>query len=157
MGKKEEGDIVAFLSKGTKFEGKLTFEGVIRLDGFFAGEIKTDGTLILGESAHIEAHIEVGTIIVNGLVKGDIKAKDKIEIHAPGKVYGNLFTPKLMIQEGVIFEGKCSMESEEDKRKREDGISLVSSVTKSLEKEANDSKKQKPWQNLGNMVAISMS
>lgn len=112
----ETGEINAFLGKGTDFNGKLAFEGTVRLDGKFSGEIFSPGILIIGESAIIKADIHVNTLILSGEMTGNIDAKSRVEIHAPGKVYGNIASPVLVIDEGVVFEGSCTMKSSEDKK-----------------------------------------
>ena len=117
-------EISAYLGKETLFEGKMTFEGVFRLDGKFEGEIFESGTLIVGETAIIKGKIGIDTIIINGLVEGDVYAKARVEIHSTGKVYGNLFTPILTINEGGIFEGHCKMEGMLDKK--EENLDLLS-------------------------------
>jgi len=106
---KKRDEINAFLGKGTEFEGKLSFNGAVRIDGLFKGEIFTEGTLIVGESAVIESNIHVSHIIVSGEIRGNIVADTRIEIHAPGKVFGNIQAPTVVIDEGVVFEGNCSM------------------------------------------------
>jgi len=111
---KNRNEINAFLGKDTEFEGKLTFNGAVRIDGRFRGEIFTQGTLIVGESATIESEIHVSHIIVSGEIRGNIRADNRIEIHAPGKVFGNIQAPVVVIEEGVIFEGNCSMKDVED-------------------------------------------
>ena len=103
-------DITTILGKGSEFEGKLNFEGTLRIEGCFKGEIKSDSVLVVDDGADISAEIEVGTIVIKGEVKGNIKAKNSIEIQQPGRVYGNLNTPALTIEKGVIFEGNCKME-----------------------------------------------
>ena len=103
------GEINAFLGKGTDFNGKLTFEGTVRLDGKFSGEIFSPGILIIGDSAVVNADMNVNTLILSGELKGNIEAKTRVEIHAPGKLYGNIKSPVLVIDEGVIFEGNCTM------------------------------------------------
>lgn len=108
-------EINAFLGKGTDFNGKLAFEGTVRLDGKFSGEIFSPGILIIGESAIINADISVNTLILSGELTGNIEAKARVEIHAPGKVFGNITTPVLVIDEGVIFEGGCVMKQEKSK------------------------------------------
>jgi cytoskeletal protein CcmA (bactofilin family) len=117
-------EISAFLGKETLFEGKMTFEGVFRLDGKFEGEIFDSGTLIVGETAIVKGKIGINTIIINGLVEGDVYAKVRVEIHPTGKVYGKLFTPILTINEGGIFEGHCKMEGVLDKK--EDNLDFLS-------------------------------
>ena len=104
------GEITTLLGRGASFEGKLTFEGTVRIDGRFKGEVFSDDTLVIGEGAVVEAEIDIGEVIVQGTVVGNIKAKRSIEIHAPGRVKGDLHTPSLQIDKGVIFEGRSFME-----------------------------------------------
>ena len=84
------GEITTLLGRGASFEGKLTFDGTVRIDGRFKGELFSDDTLVIGESAVVEADIDIGEVIVQGTVIGNIKAKRSIEIHAPGRVKGDL-------------------------------------------------------------------
>src|SRR5215510_5981086 len=104
------GEINTLLGKGSEFEGKLTFEGTVRVDGKLSGEIFSDDVLVVGEGAEVHAQIDIGEIIVQGTIVGNIKAKRSVEIHAPGKVRGDITTPSLQIDKGVIFEGRCYME-----------------------------------------------
>ena len=121
---KNKDEINAFLGKDTEFEGKLSFKGAVRIDGRFKGEIFTDGTLIVGESAEIQSDIHVSHIIVSGEITGNIMADSRIEIHSPGKVFGNIQSPVITIEEGVIFEGNCRMQKlDEDKDKK---VALIS-------------------------------
>ena len=105
------GEITTLLGRGATFEGKLTFEGTVRIDGRFKGEVFTDDTLVIGEGAIVEAQIDVGEVIIHGTVIGNVTAKRSIEIHAPGRVKGDLHTPTLQIDKGVIFEGRSFMEA----------------------------------------------
>jgi cytoskeletal protein CcmA (bactofilin family) len=105
------GEITTLLGRGATFEGKLTFEGTVRIDGRFKGEVFSDDVLVIGDGAHVEATIDVGEVIIQGTVVGNITAKRAIEIHAPGKVKGDLHTPQLQIDKGVIFEGRSFMEA----------------------------------------------
>ncbi len=107
--KQPKGQMNAFLGKDTVFEGKLSFTGSVRLDGDFKGEVLTEGTLVIGDSAKIEADIHVSHIIISGEIRGNIIASDRIEIKSPGKVFGNIQAPTVIIEEGVIFEGNCRM------------------------------------------------
>ena len=110
MTKRDE--INAFLGKSTEFDGRLSFEGAVRIDGHFKGEINSEGTLIVGETAVIESEIKVSHMIISGEVRGNVLASKKIEIHAPGKVFGNICAPALVIDEGVVFEGTSTMQRE---------------------------------------------
>lgn len=107
------GELNALLGRGSEFEGKLTFEGTVRIDGKFTGTIVTNDVLVVGEGAKVAAEITCGTIIVHGEVNGNVKAKSSVELHQPAKVRGNLETPSLMIEKGVVFEGQCKMEGVE--------------------------------------------
>lgn len=103
-------EITALLGRGTHFEGKLYFEGRVRVDGSFRGEIRGDDVLVIGEGADLEGSIEVGTCIVTaGEVRADIRARDAIELYPPARVVGNLHAPNVFIDRGVQFEGKCTM------------------------------------------------
>jgi len=114
----DRGEINALLGQGTEFDGKLTFQGTVRIDGKFSGEIYTDDVLIIGEGAEVKAQIEVATLIIRGgLVHGNIKARDLVEIHAPGKLIGNIVSPQLFIDKGVIFQGECRMMEEAEPKK----------------------------------------
>jgi cytoskeletal protein CcmA (bactofilin family) len=117
-------EISAYLGKETVFEGKMTFEGVFRLDGKFEGEIFESGTLIVGEKAIVKGKIGLNTIIINGLVEGEVYAKVRVEIHSTGKVYGKLCAPILTINEGGVFEGHCNMGGTIDTR--EENLDLLS-------------------------------
>src|SRR3954447_1193965 len=105
------GEITTLLGRGATFEGKLTFEGTVRIDGRFKGEVFTDDVLVIGEGAIVEAQIDVGEVIIQGTVIGNVTAKRSIEIHSPGRVKGDLHTPTLQIDKGVIFEGRSFMEN----------------------------------------------
>jgi cytoskeletal protein CcmA (bactofilin family) len=104
------GDLNALLGRGSEFEGKLTFEGTVRIDGKFTGTIITNDVLVVGEGAKVSAEISCGTIIVHGEISGNVRAKNAVELHHPAKMRGNIEAPSLMIEKGVIFEGQCKME-----------------------------------------------
>lgn len=104
-------DITTILGRGSEFEGKLNFEGTLRIEGVFSGEIHSDSVLVVGEGARISAEINIGTIIINGEVKGNIRATQGVEIRGAGRVVGNMETPSLTIEKGVIFEGNCKMQN----------------------------------------------
>ena len=107
------GDVNALLGRGSEFEGKLTFEGTVRIDGKFTGEIVSEGTLIIGEGARVKAEIAVDTVMVQGDVIGNIRAKTGVELHAPGRLRGNMQTAGLVVQKGAVFDGNCVMEGRE--------------------------------------------
>jgi cytoskeletal protein CcmA (bactofilin family) len=103
--------VTTLLGKGSEFEGKLSFEGTVRVDGKLTGEIFTDDVLMVGEGAEVNAEVTVGSIVIQGTVRGNITAKRSVEIHSPGKVRGNINTPSLFIEKGVFFDGHCQMDA----------------------------------------------
>ena len=103
-------DVHTILGPESTFEGKLIFEGTVRIDGTFKGEIETPNILVVGQGAKVEATLKVGSIIVNGEVEGDIIATETVELNAPAIIRGNITTPDLTMAKGVIFEGSCHME-----------------------------------------------
>lgn len=103
-------EITALLGRGTHFEGKLFFEGRIRVDGSFRGEIRGEDVLVIGDGAQVVGEIEVATCIVTGgQVEANIRARDAIELYAPSRVTGDLHAPAIFIDRGVLFEGSCKM------------------------------------------------
>ena len=102
---KKGAHIAAFLGKDTEFEGRLSFHETVRIDGHVKGEISSEGTLIVGEGAMIEATIHTSTIVIYGEIHGDIIAGSRIEIHAPAKVFGNIQAPVVVVDEGAFLEG----------------------------------------------------
>lgn len=111
----EKSEIKAFLGPGSQFEGKLVFNEIVRLDGTFRGEITSHDTLIVGESAEIQADVQVGTLILSGRFKGNIKAKARIELRAPAQVDGTIETPVLSVEDGVALNGTVTMNAGEAK------------------------------------------
>jgi|SRR5215813_1558749 len=110
----------AFLGKGTRVTGKLVFEGAARIEGQVDGEITAQDTLTIGESALVNAQIIGNAVVVHGRVTGDVTARKRLEIRAPGRLVGNINTPSLIIHEGVVFEGHCTMGGAEGSRADKD-------------------------------------
>lgn len=102
-------DNTTILKEDASFEGKLIFEGNVLVCGKFKGEIFSAGELVVGKTGYLEGSVEIGSINIKGEVKGNIKAKQKIVINAPAAVRGDIAAPSLIIEEGAVFEGNCSM------------------------------------------------
>lgn len=103
-------EINALLGQGTRFEGKLFFDGRVRIDGTFEGDIEGDGVLVVGEGASVRGTIRVAACIVTGgEVDAQVCARDAIELYAPAKVKGSLHAPAIFIDRGVAFDGTCKM------------------------------------------------
>jgi cytoskeletal protein CcmA (bactofilin family) len=104
-----QGEITAFLGQGTSFSGRLMFEGTVRIDGNFVGDIYTRDTLIIGPEARIRAQIDADTVVIAGVVEGEIRALSRIEIQSTGVLRGQVVSPVLKIDEGGMFEGRTQM------------------------------------------------
>jgi cytoskeletal protein CcmA (bactofilin family) len=104
------GEIAALLGRGTKFRGKLVFEGRVRVDGAFDGEVHTEGVLVVGEEAVLDGTFDVGSLLVlGGTVRGKVRAREVIELHADSHVLAELETPRLFVDKGARFDGSCRM------------------------------------------------
>lgn len=101
--------IIAFVGKGVEFKGTISYSGTVRIDGYLDGEIHTDGVLLVGEEAIIQAKITAGTIVCKGKITGDIVAKERVRLRAPAVVSGSVKTPILSMEDGVIFNGDLEM------------------------------------------------
>ena len=97
------------VDKGCEFEGKLCFQGTVRINGKFKGQIYTPDTLVVGDDAVVQGEVEAGVVIVSGEFNGSIKAKYRVEVHKPGIFRGDIITPSLSVEEGVLFEGRSRM------------------------------------------------
>ena len=107
--KQEVEDIKAFLGQGAEFIGKLIFNGSVRIDGNFQGEIFGQGSLVVGEGALVKADIAVKSVYISGDVQGNIEVKEKFNIHPTGKFLGDVHTPVFIMEEGAFFDGRSHM------------------------------------------------
>jgi cytoskeletal protein CcmA (bactofilin family) len=103
----DDNRITGFFDDGTEFSGDLRFTGSFRIDGYYKGRIESESVLIIGERGKVEADIIVRHVLINGEVKGSIKAAEKVEIHHRGRVSGSIRTPKLVIEEGAYLDANC--------------------------------------------------
>jgi cytoskeletal protein CcmA (bactofilin family) len=116
--KNEIEEVQAVLGKGAEFIGKLIFDGAVRIDGDFQGEIFGQGSLEIGEGALVKANIAVKAIYIGGDVQGTIEVKEKININSTGKFYGDVHTPIFVMEEGALFDGRsCMVSAVEEKVK----------------------------------------
>ena len=106
---KEDASIKAYLGVDALFKGTLSFEGTVRVDGKFEGQVSTSDTLIIGETGDISADIKAGTVICKGRMKGTILASKKIDMQPASQITGNVQTPALNIELGAVLDGNCNM------------------------------------------------
>lgn len=99
----------SLIGEGSEFRGEFKINGLLRIDGNFTGEIKTEGKVLIGQQGKVHTDIYANNIVIGGEVHGNVFAKSEITILSTGKLYGNIVTPKLQLEEGVIFEGSCNI------------------------------------------------
>ena len=103
------GGLTAFIDQGSEFEGKLSFKDTVRIDGSFTGEIRSENTLIVGETGEIQATIHSKSVMISGTVVGDVYASQRVTLHKTARVQGNMETPCLAIEDGAVFNGQIKM------------------------------------------------
>ncbi|MBG0790157.1 MAG: polymer-forming cytoskeletal protein [Desulfovibrionaceae bacterium] len=102
-------EINAFLGAGTNYHGKLHFQGAVRIDGNFQGEVVSEGTLVIGQEAVVDGQVKVGQLVLSGKIKGEVEAKTKVVLHKTANLQGNIRTPVLVVEEGAVLEGELVM------------------------------------------------
>ena len=103
-------EINAFLGAGTVYQGRLTFQGAVRIDGSFSGEVFSEGSLIVGKDAEIEGVLNVGDLLLSGRFTGEVQAKRRVTIHKTGILQGAVYTPALVMEEGGMLDGQVIMQ-----------------------------------------------
>ena len=101
------------IDHGCELEGRLGFTGTLVLNGKLHGEVVSSDTLIVGEGGDLDADIRAGVVIVSGKIRGHVTARERIELRKSASVYGDIVTPVLVLEEGVVFDGHCKMKGEE--------------------------------------------
>lgn len=114
MFSKETDKLESFLGMNSSFKGELKVRGTLRVDCTVEGQLDADN-VILSESAEVQGEIKAKKIIIGGKVDGNVRAQELVEIKSKGKVFGDIFTPKLTIIEGAELNGKVEMKKEERK------------------------------------------
>jgi len=100
-------DLTAFIDEGSEIEGKYTFHGTVMLNGKFSGEISSGDTLIIGEKGIVNATVRAGVVLISGEVIGNVFATERVELRGTARVYGDVEAPVVVVEEGVLFEGRC--------------------------------------------------
>jgi len=104
---------MSVIDQGCELEGRLAFSGTLVLNGKFQGELLSSDTLIVGEGGELKANVRVRVAIVSGQLSGHITAKERVELRSTARIYGDIVTPVLLLEEGVIFDGHCKMKGDE--------------------------------------------
>ncbi len=110
-------DLRSFLGEGTEITGEIKFTEIMRVDANLNGNIVSDnGNLLVMERGRVKATVKAGSVEVSGTIEGTVTAKTSVKIHPTGRVYGDIYTPSLIIENGAVFDGKCHMlDSKEQK------------------------------------------
>lgn len=110
---KDSALINSIIGEGTRFRGDLDLKGLLRIDGDFEGNIRTEGRVLVGKGGRARCLIEAGTVVVGGIVKGDIKATTKVVLLSTCVVIGNIKSPQLLVEEGVLLHGHATITEDE--------------------------------------------
>jgi len=102
-------DLTAFIDEGSEIEGKYTFRGTVMMNGKFSGEIVSNDTLIIGEKGVVNANVRAGIVLINGEVVGNVAASERVELRGSARIFGDVEAPVVVVEEGVMFDGKCKM------------------------------------------------
>jgi len=99
--------INSIIGEGSELKGEFKVKGTLRIDGVFAGEILTDGTIIVSKTGYVKTDLKGGTIIIGGTVEGNVYATKQVTLLKTAKLKGDIITPSLIAEEGVKFDGHC--------------------------------------------------
>lgn len=110
-----QSELNGFLLAGSHIKGELHFEDTFRVDGRITGSVDSAGHLIVGEQGEIDGETKVRHISISGTVRGVLRCSERVEITSIGRVYADIYTPILTMEEGAFLEGRCSMEKPSNK------------------------------------------
>jgi len=105
--------ITSIIDHGCEAQGRLNFIGTVAMNGKFRGELFSADTLLLGKEAEIESEVQVAVGIISGLVRGNITGRERIELDRTARIFGNIVTPVLILEEGAVFDGQCKTSRQE--------------------------------------------
>ncbi|HNR88980.1 MAG TPA: polymer-forming cytoskeletal protein [Spirochaetota bacterium] len=107
----EDNIVNSIIGEGSEFKGEFKVNGLLRIDGKFKGTIETEGKVLIGKSGEAVTDIKASIVIIGGLVEGNIFAGERVVMLSSGQVRGNVITPSLVMEDGVVFEGNCVINS----------------------------------------------
>jgi cytoskeletal protein CcmA (bactofilin family) len=121
----KQSDLNGFLDSGSHVHGELRFQTSFRVDGKLEGTVVSDGDLIVGDGGEVDGDLRVGQVVISGTVRGTIRAARRVHLSSSGKLFADVDTPSLIIEDGAVFEGRCSMSRESTKGAAAPGPKLV--------------------------------
>ena len=105
----EDNIVNSIIGEGSEFKGEFKINGLLRIDGRFQGTIETDGKVLIGQSGEVVTDIKARHVVVGGQIRGNIFATERVVFLSTGKINGNIITPSLIMEDGVNFEGNCTI------------------------------------------------
>lgn len=156
MGNSDTYLVNSFVGEKTKFHGDILLQGLLRIDGDFAGTITADGKVIIGKVGRAECTIKAKTVVIGGMVKGNIFATEKVVVLASGMVVGNIHAPKLLVEDGVILNGKCFIDKDMANQDISGKVSMYTAPDfreAEEKKEETDYDKYNPMKNKGETLS----
>ncbi len=99
----------SLIGEGSEFRGEFKVKDLIRIDGYFKGNILTEGKVLVGKSGLVDTDIRAGIVVIGGTVHGSILAYKRVVLLSTGRLFGDIVTPSLVVEEGVVFEGRCTI------------------------------------------------
>ena len=124
-------EIISIFGEGVEVTGEVSFAKGLRVDGILRGKVRSDGLLVIGPRGKIDAEVFIRRISISGEFRGSVHATDRVEIHNEGRVFGDLFTPCLIIEAGALFEGKCNMSDRKAAKEESSGLKVVEATSES--------------------------
>lgn len=135
----EDGAFVnSIVGEGTKFNGDLDLNGLLRIDGDFTGSIKTAGKVLVGKNGRAMCTINASTVVVGGAVIGNIYSTEKVVIFSSGIIVGNIYTPRLIVEEGVILNGLCTINRNLNIPAMQDNLTALASEENNVKEESGN-------------------
>ncbi len=102
-------DFATVIGPDAQFNGELTFQGGVRIDGKFDGSITTTGKVFVSKSGHLKAEVKAASLALEGKLEGNLTAQDRVELRATGQMLGDVKASKLLVVEGATFIGRCEV------------------------------------------------
>lgn len=112
----EDNIVNSIIGEGSEFKGEFKINGLLRIDGKFQGTIETDGKVLIGQAGEALTDIQARLVVVGGTVRGNIFATERVIFLSTGVIKGNIITPSLIMEDGVIFEGNCTINKKPEKQ-----------------------------------------
>ena len=122
--------INTIIGKGSAISGNMKVNGFIRIDGDIDGSLETDGNVIVGENARIRGDLTAKSVIIGGIIKGNIKASESVKILAEAAVIGDVLSRKVQVDGSAIIHGHCISIKDEAEYGKTSGEYLQSKAIK---------------------------